>query len=763
MPRLVSASLVLGLFSAACTTPDVDPNAETRAPSMPSSSEPSAPPASTWTPRDNPELLPANGSYSWKNVVVLGGGFVSGVAIGADGTPYARTDVGGAYRWDNGNSGDNDGHWVPLLDWIGRAESNAMGVESIALDPHDPSALYLAAGEYTTSGNGEILISHDHGASFGRAAIPVVMGGNADGRSLGERLAVDPNSSQILYFASRNAGLWRSLDAAQTWHAVSTFPVAGDANIGLSLVTFEPASAANGGGSTTIYVGVASTTSASLYRSTDSGTSWTAVPGQPSGVMPHHAAFAADGTLYLSYSNGPGPNGITSGAVWKLVTTTESWTEITPVRPSATLSLGYGGLALDAQHPGTLLVATLDYWHPDQIFRSTDSGANWREIGAGTRDVAGAEYLYWHTSTPINGGTGWTGSIALDPTNPARAIYGTGQGIWWSDDLVAADQKKPVTWTFRDFGLEETVPLALVSPPSGPHLLSGLGDIAGFRHDDLDAPASDGMFDDPVFGNTTSLDFAETEPALVVRVGTSSGGGGRGALSLDGGATWSAFASEPENSNGSGTIAVSADGANFLWVPRKAASVAQTSFAAFNVSSDQGQTWQPCAGIPLGARGSASSDRVDSTAFYALVGAAIYASADGGHSFAATGANVTGAISLHAAGIAGDVWLAASDGAYHSVDGARTFEKVASTTSAIDLGFGRPERDGDYAAIFLVGTTAGATGILRSDDGGSTFTRIDDDAHQFGYTSHITGDPRVFGRVYLGTGGRGIVYGDVRQ
>jgi oligoxyloglucan reducing-end-specific cellobiohydrolase len=38
--------------------------------------------------------------------------------------------------------------------------------------------------------------------------------------------------------------------------------------------------------------------------------------------------------------------------------------------------------------------------------------------------------------------------------------------------------------------------------------------------------------------------------------------------------------------------------------------------------------------------------------------------------------------------------------------------------------------------------------------------RIDDAAHEYGYVDTIQGDPRNFGRVYLGTGGRGIVYGD---
>jgi len=58
-----------------------------------------------------------------------------------------------------------------------------------------------------------------------------------------------------------------------------------------------------------------------------------------------------------------------------------------------------------------------------------------------------------------------------------------------------------------------------------------------------------------------------------------------------------------------------------------------------------------------------------------------------------------------------------------------------------------------------IGKIAGKKAILRSVDQGATFARINDDDHQFAVGTHIAGDPRVEGRVYVGTGGRGIFYG----
>ncbi|HEY2409700.1 MAG TPA: hypothetical protein VGI10_27030 [Polyangiaceae bacterium] len=785
--KSVFSSAALGCLALACTSQEVTPTQKLPPPDTSGGCTllPSAPlPATTWQARPNPELAPSGGAYAWKNVVILGGGFVSGVIFGPTGTLFARTDVGGAYRWDDGPSGVSDGHWVPLLDWI---NSNYIGVESIAPDPSDPNTVYLAVGTYS-SYSGEILSSNDQGNTFTEHPMTIGMGGNEVGRSVGERLAVDPNLPSTLYFASRNNGLWTSTDSANSWTQVSSFPALNDAPAGLTLTLFDARSGSAGSASQTLYVGAATTTQPSLYRSTDAGVTWAAVPNQPSGFMPQHAAFDQNGVMYVAYANSPGPSGtngtrtapgvaITDGAVYKYDPNGDLWTDITPLHPNGDSDkFGYGGLALDPQHPGSLVVTTIDYWRPDQLYRSTD-GATFAQLSNRALDVAGAQYLYWHKSAngPTNGGTGWMGSVAIDPTNADRAVYVTGQGVWWTDDLTAADRGQATHWVFRDTGLEETVALALASPPSGVPLISGVGDIAGFAHDDLDAPPAGGQFDTPIFGNTVSLDFAQNKPSIVVRSGTLSGGCGHGAYSLDGAKSWQPFPSEPKGSNGQGSVAVSTDGDTFAWAP-KAASGGAATFLAFNYSLDHGASWVASDGIFAGSSGSLASDRGDAQTFYALVTAprssdpnapaptpTLYVSHDGAQTFSATANTFPDSPSLHPSyAQAGDVWIANSDGLHHSTDFGATFSYIGSTSSVADLSFGKPQTDGGYPALYLSGTAGKLSGILRSDDAGATFTRIDDDAHRFGYVNHLVGDPRVYGRVYLGTGGRGIVYGDLR-
>jgi hypothetical protein len=80
------------------------------------------------------------------------------------------------------------------------------------------------------------------------------------------------------------------------------------------------------------------------------------------------------------------------------------------------------------------------------------------------------------------------------------------------------------------------------------------------------------------------------------------------------------------------------------------------------------------------------------------------------------------------------------------------------------LAFGKTAPGADYPALFAAGSYHGQPGVFRSDDLAATWVRINDDEHQWGNRFRcIAGDPRIYGRVYVGTDGRGILYGDIAQ
>jgi hypothetical protein len=116
---------------------------------------------------------------------------------------------------------------------------------------------------------------------------------------------------------------------------------------------------------------------------------------------------------------------------------------------------------------------------------------------------------------------------------------------------------------------------------AGPPLLSATGDLCGFRHDDLSESTKEGMFDNPLCGSASGIDVAWTKPDIVARVGWDNNQKW-GAYSLDGGKTWAPFKTMPKKAEGAGSIAVSADGASFVWAPLEGPVV---------VSQDKGATW----------------------------------------------------------------------------------------------------------------------------------------------------------------------------
>ncbi|HEX8325495.1 MAG TPA: hypothetical protein VF595_16455, partial [Tepidisphaeraceae bacterium] len=260
-------------------------------------------------------------SYKWKSVTIKANGFIDGIVYSPvpGGPVFIHTDMGGAYRYDADKS-----RWTPLNDWSkwNDPAARSLGVETMALDPTNADRVYMAIGTYMQPS--AILRSGDRGKTWQRTDVPFEMNGNGSARCTGQRMRVDPNSPNILFYGTRDDGLWKSTDHGATWTNVKSFPTIGldtgwGRDTGILYVEFDKTSATAGRPTRTMYAGVFEPTAGKprLFRSLDSGETWQAIPGDqptPANLFPQRAALTPDGkTLYLTYASStsyPGPYGL---------------------------------------------------------------------------------------------------------------------------------------------------------------------------------------------------------------------------------------------------------------------------------------------------------------------------------------------------------------------------------------------------------------------------------------------------------------------
>ena len=725
----------------------------------------------TLEPLERRTLLAAQ-AYDWYDATIKANGFIDGIVYSpaSPDVVYIHTDMGGAYRWDRGAA-----RWRPLNDWSRHNDwaPQNLGVETMAVDPADPNRVYMAAGTYMSPT--AILRSSDGGRTWLRTDVAGInSNGNGSARNAGERLAVDPNLPSILLYGTRDDGLWKSSDSGATWTRLTSFPTVGQdsgftQDTGIVWVLFDKSSSTNGNATQRIYAGVVVATAgeARIYRSTNAGASWEALPGgQPTtaNYFPQRAALTPDGdALYLTYGRSttyPGPHGITGGFAYKVASPGEAaptWTNVTP--PGVGTNWGFSAVALDPTDPSTVYVGELNNYNPaDRIWRSTNGGASWTAISPNAnRDNSSAPY--------VNSlGVHWLGDLQIDPFNRDVAIFTTGMGLYRTTNLTSSNP----LWTFFNDGFEQSAVLELSSPRGGDvHLLSAIGDRDGYRHVDFSqSPAigRHGQNNGLARGTSDDIDTAWDDANVVVRTVRSSP---FVQYSNDNGVTWNWFPSTgASGSTGSAnTIAISADGTKAVYEPGGSGTIRHStrSGSAWGAWVTSGITNPPANGAKVVAELVAGS-----RTFYAYQGTSVWRSTDGGQTWTTmTTAAPTGGEWIRAVpDQAGHLLMSRREnGLWRSTDGGATWTRLAQSlvTAANVVGVGAGATPQSYPSIYVGGVVGGQTGFFRSDDQGASWTMISDAAHQFGWVTVIQGDPRVHGRLYVGTNGRGIQVADIHQ
>jgi hypothetical protein len=706
--------------------------------------------------------------YAWKQLPIGGGGWVTGMAMHptTPGLVYGRTDVGGLFKW---NPATQD--WTQLINastvysaTLGNGDYN---IESIALAATNDQIVYIA-----TNGNGgRILKSTDQGATWTQPSPQNwLISGNGEFRMNGERLAVDPANENVVYFGTRQDGLWRTFDGGLAWTLVPTSTVPAmmgtDGNAaGVRWVLFDP----NGGITDTLGITqtnriFAGSSGYGVYRSDDAGVTWTRI-------------YTTTGNAVTAKMGGDYLYALLDDHFRKYDPATDTWTSIRYVG-------GWGAIVIDSKNPDLMFVSD-DHLASGHLWRSTDGGVTWSAALDLSFDPADCD-PEWICNTDIANWLG-IGDWAFDPVED-KIWLTEGMGFWFMEDILG----DTITMKFRSRGIEEMVPADIIAPPGGVPVVTTM-DRQGFYKADVDGYPTRSLVDGEFYTGST-LDYAgQSANNLVVTLVKTNiwPWNGTAAYSDDGGLSWTRFPMLPDVNKG-GNIAISASNPqNIVWLP--STNTPGDAGAAPYVTFDRGLTWQETTGIDPNlslhelvwwvSKRALDSDKVTDGVFYLMAGhvepsdtisGTFYVSTDGGLNWspapyappcsgtAQTDCHVWGQIRA-VPGFAGHVWASTvKQGLWYTTDGGQSaWQQIAGVERAQAFGFGKALPGQSYPAIYLYGIIGGQEGYWRSGDMGVTWDYIAEFPNDnYDENRTLNGDMNIAGRVYIGTGGSSFVYGD---
>ena len=687
--------------------------------------------------------------FTFSQVAMGGGGFVSGVfATSEEGLYYARTDVGGSYRYNKDTQ-----KWEAMSYDISEEDRGLLGIDGLAFGEKDPNKVYMLAGtEYFSNGLTCLLYSDDYGKTWNRTDLTEMIKahGNGMGRGNGERIAVDPKNSDIVYVGGRTGGMVKSTDGGKTFTALDMGTNTSTSNgNGICSIIIDPKSG-DDSACTTIYAAISRTQEDNLYKSTDGGATWNPVADAPKGFFTQRMKYNGDGKIAITYASAEGPwnNNRTSGGIRLLDMSNDTFTDITPVKKS------YGDIVIDPANPDRMVACTENIYVPqpngqfgDEFYVTTDGGKNWTLLNEKMKMSDGG--VEWISTASMH----WCSSMAIDPNNTNKVMVVSGNGVFTCDNIW---DETPEFYFFSK-GIEETVPYDIISIPGG-KLVSVIGDYDGFAQDNAEEY---GVVHSSVAGSMTGLAVAAKATDTWVKCGGDEEKPGFW-YTLDAGKTWNNVKYSPLENNKiayGGYVGVSADGKRFFWAPGNDSSI--------YYSDDLGKTWTKSEG-GVGAK-KIICDPVNPDYVYAASGGAFFYSEDGGKTFTQnmTLSIFTATRPVVAPGKEGVVYYPAM-GLQVSTDYGKTFTRMDTLAACMAVGLGKGKTDSDPYTIFVWGkpTNDDPMGLYWSEDEGKTWSRANDDEHQFGGPGNgyfVAGDMNTYGRVYMSTVGLGVVYGDLVQ
>lgn len=753
--------------------------------------------------------------YTYKSLSVPGGGFVTGFVFhpSKKNILYARTDIGGIYRFDFEKS-----RWISLAVSITEYNRYLAQPLSIALDSEKENMLYAVCGSYgRNGGQSALIISDDYGETFTEKKVPFRCNGNAPARSSSERLAFYKGS---LFYGSQGDGLWRSDNGGDSWEKLSfaeeniVFVHFTDNGVMLVSCTGETNSSGMDRGHT-------------LFVSYDYGKCFEKleIPAPLNDERCGHNGFVpysisgCNGRIYITFShsykesawggwndfacdNGGGFDGrlycyrTENGRVFFSDDVTPIIAGFTDKNPLRRLPFGLGGIDFFENYIAVCSVGG----HGDGIFISDNCGKTYSVIKSTDLkhfdiDVPYLKPQYNGNRVPLH----WMSCLRINPFNPDFSVINTGTGIFSLKNLKSGNMRV----SSMTNGVEETVHMNIYSLPDGKNRVIDLvGDLGGFVFGESGEPCENSFADKDGNRYITCLnaDFLQSNPDMFITTARGNWTGhtkGGVIMTTDGGESFTHIGypeglsdiineaaeriSRP-NSN-SGWAAITADGRYILWtmayklfeLPCSTAvryDLQKCSFEKIKVYDAEGRDISESEHhIKM------FTDRVNSSKAYGFgEKGQLYISLDGGGSF--HGIKITGDFpEYRMSGI--DGWknseirfLPMREGMCYAALLAHglwklTFDEQAAVAERITndddfvktVGFGKNE-DSDIPALFISGTIMGEYGFWRSYDGGESWAKINSDRQMYGGIVSMDGDMRKKGRVYIATSTCGGLYGE---